>query len=151
MARSRRTPADTNGAQDERWAEWDRFVSAHPHGGFMQSSSWIRCRARDGYEHLAIMLRGEDRCLAGGAVVGRWTYGDNQAFYYIQEGPLLPHDPELAEAVMSATCASSRAAAAGRRSHRRGSRRPRAMTAFASRAARVAWTCAHRRRSDWGR
>ena len=71
----------------------------------MQSSSWIRCRAGDGYEHLAIMLRDENHCLAGGAVVGRWGYGDNQAFYYIQEGPLLPADPELAEAVMNAVLA----------------------------------------------
>ena len=90
---------------DDRWAEWDQFVSAHPHGGFMQSAAWIRCRAADGYGHLAIMLRDEDRRLAGGAVVGRWAYGDNQAFYYIQEGPLLPDEPELAEAVMSAVLA----------------------------------------------
>ena len=71
----------------------------------MQSSAWIRCRASDGYDHLAIMLRDETRRLAGGAVVGRWTYGDNQAFYYIQEGPLLPDDPDLAEAVMNAVLA----------------------------------------------
>jgi lipid II:glycine glycyltransferase (peptidoglycan interpeptide bridge formation enzyme) len=92
-------------APDERWAEWDRFVSAHPHGGFMQSAAWIRCRAEDGYSHIAIMLRDQDRRLAGGAVVGRWEYGDNQAFYYIQEGPLLPDEPELGEAVMTAVLA----------------------------------------------
>lgn len=51
------------------------------------------------------MLRDEQRCLAGGAVVGRWAYGDGQAFYYVQEGPLLPGDPELAEAVMAAMLA----------------------------------------------
>jgi lipid II:glycine glycyltransferase (peptidoglycan interpeptide bridge formation enzyme) len=98
-------PSAAASAADERWAEWDRFVAAHPHGGFMQSSAWIRCRAGDGYEHLAIRLRDEDRRLAGGAVVGRWVYGDDQAFYYIQEGPLLPADPELAEAVMAAVMA----------------------------------------------
>jgi lipid II:glycine glycyltransferase (peptidoglycan interpeptide bridge formation enzyme) len=92
-------------APHERWAEWDQFVSAHPHGGFMQSAAWIRCRAEDGYGHLAIMLRDEDRRLAGGAVVGRWEYGDNQAFYYIQEGPLLPEEPELAGAIMNAVLA----------------------------------------------
>jgi peptidoglycan pentaglycine glycine transferase (the first glycine) len=97
--------AATAAAPDERWAEWDRFVSAHPHGGFMQSASWVRCRADDGYSHMAIMLRDEDRRLIGGAVVGRWAYGDNQAFYYIQEGPLLPDEPELAEAVMNAVLA----------------------------------------------
>ena len=106
MAKSRPpTASATADVLDERWAEWDQFVAAHRHGGFMQSSSWIRCRAGDGYDHLAIMLRDEDRQLAGGAVVGRWAYGDNQAFRYIQEGPLLPDDPELAEAVMNAVLA----------------------------------------------
>ncbi len=90
---------------DDRWTDWDQFVAAHPHGGFMQSASWIRCRAEDGYGHIAIMLRDEDRHLVGGAVVGRWAYGDNQAFHYIQEGPLLPDEPELAEAVMRAVLA----------------------------------------------
>jgi lipid II:glycine glycyltransferase (peptidoglycan interpeptide bridge formation enzyme) len=92
-------------AQAERWAEWDRFVAEHPHGGFMQSSAWIRCRTDDGYGHIAVMLREEDGRLAGGAIVGRWPYGDNQAFYYIQEGPLLPEEPELAEAVLNALLA----------------------------------------------
>ena len=71
----------------------------------MQSAGWIRCRAEDGYSHMAIMLRDEERRLAGGAVVGRWEYGDNQAFYYMQEGPLLPDEPELAQAVMNAVLA----------------------------------------------
>lgn len=48
------------------------------------------------------MLRDEDRRLVGGAVVGRWAYSDNLAFYYIQEGPLLPDEPELIPAVMNA-------------------------------------------------
>jgi peptidoglycan pentaglycine glycine transferase (the first glycine) len=105
---TRSAPSDSPAAPalpDERWTEWDRFVAAHPHGGFMQSAAWIRCRAEDGYSHIAIMLRDEHRRLAGGAVVGRWEYGDNQAFHYIQEGPLLPEDPELAEAVMGAVLA----------------------------------------------
>lgn len=99
---SRPDPTSAPAATDERWVAWDRFVSAHPHGGFMQSSSWIRCRADDGYGHIAIMLRDEEHRLVGGAIVGRWAYGDNRAFYYVQEGPLLPDEPELAEAVMTA-------------------------------------------------
>jgi len=98
------TAVTTTSAGDagDRWREWDRFVAAHAHGGFMQGAAWIRCRAEDGYGHVAIMLRDEERRLAGGAVVGRWTYGDNQAFYYIQEGPLLPDEPQAAEAVLHA-------------------------------------------------
>ncbi len=68
----------------------------------MQSAAWIRCRAEDGYDHFALMLRDENNFLVGGAIVGRWEYGDSQAFYYIQEGPLLPDEPELAAAVMNA-------------------------------------------------
>lgn len=90
---------------NEGWSEWDRFVADHPDGGFMQSSSWIRCRERDGYQHKAIVLRDEHGRIVGGAVVGRWDVGDDHAFYYVQEGPLLPDDPELAGAVMNALMA----------------------------------------------
>ncbi len=90
---------------DDRWAEWNQFVAAHRHGGFMQSAPWIHCRAEEGYDHIAVMLRDENRRLVGGAVVGRWAYGDNHAFHYIQEGPLLPDEPELADAVMRAVMA----------------------------------------------
>ena len=103
--RARRAARTDAAAELERWAEWDAFVARHPHGGFMQSGPWVRCRAEDGWSHIAIMLRGEDRRLVGGAVVGRWTYGDNQAFLYIQEGPLLPDEPDLAQAVMGAVLA----------------------------------------------
>ena len=86
--------------RNKGWSEWDRFVADHPDGGFMQSSSWIRCRERDGYRHMAIVLRDEQGRIVGGAVVGRWDVGDDDAFYYVQEGPLLPEEPELAQAVM---------------------------------------------------
>jgi peptidoglycan pentaglycine glycine transferase (the first glycine) len=106
MSRNSRPDATTTAAaHEDRWTEWDQFVAAHPHGGFMQSASWIRCRAEDGYGHIAIMLRDDTNRLVGGAIVGRWAYGNNQAFHYIQEGPLLPDEPELAEAVMNALLA----------------------------------------------
>jgi peptidoglycan pentaglycine glycine transferase (the first glycine) len=143
MARPPRPHADAAAvAHEDRWAEWDRFVAAHPHGGFMQSSSWIRCRAGDGYGHLAIMLRDEDHRLAGGAVVGRWDCGGHRAFYYIQEGPLLPDDPELAEAVMNAVLArleQQRRDDAAVVSHLRIEPRRRAWPAFASAGFEPPW------------
>lgn len=70
----------------------------------MQSAAWMRCRAADGYAHFAILLRDERQQFVGGAVVGRWQMQD-EAFYYIQDGPLLPEEPELAAAVMQALLA----------------------------------------------
>ena len=85
---------------DDRWAGWDCFVAAHRHGSFMQSSAWMRCRRAEGYAHIAVVLRDERREIVGGAVVGRWSLGEDDAFYYVQDGPLLPDDPELAQTVM---------------------------------------------------
>lgn len=87
-----------------RWAAWDAFVAGHRHGGFMQSTAWARCRAGDGFEPFTIMLSDPDSgAILGGALVCRRTYDKGrQCFYYVQEGPLLPDDPEDAAAVQHA-------------------------------------------------
>ncbi len=86
-------------SEAERWTEWDDFVASQPFPGFMQSRSWTLCRAQRGFEHLAVWLRDETHSLVGGALVGRWAQ-DGRAFYYIQDGPLLPGPPEDAQVVL---------------------------------------------------
>ena len=88
----------------DRWAAWDRFLEATPAAGFMQASWWADFRATVGYRHFAAILKGGDGIL-GGAMVQRFLHRSGCAFYYIQDGPVLPRDPSLAEDVLEATLA----------------------------------------------
>jgi peptidoglycan pentaglycine glycine transferase (the first glycine) len=99
-----RTDRLTGASERKRWAQWDAFVASQPSPGFMQSEAWIRCRAGQGIEHLAVWLRDETSTLVGGALVGRWA-ADGRAIYYVQDGPILPHQPEDAQLVMQALLA----------------------------------------------
>src|ERR1700757_1149612 len=73
------------------WKEWDAFLEGRPDTGFMQSSWWIDFRSPYGFEHFGATLRDENG-LAGGAVILRFQYSEESCFYYIQDGPVLPHD-----------------------------------------------------------
>jgi lipid II:glycine glycyltransferase (peptidoglycan interpeptide bridge formation enzyme) len=86
-----------------RWTEWDRFVEASPQTGFMQSSWWVDFRYHFGFENFGITLAGGDQ-IAGGAVVLKFSYAPDGCFYYIQDGPVLPDDPQAAEEVFNAIC-----------------------------------------------
>jgi peptidoglycan pentaglycine glycine transferase (the first glycine) len=90
------------GRAAERWGAWDRFLEATPATGFMQASWWADFRTTVGFSHFAVILkRGDD--IAGGAMVQRLRHRSGVAFYYIQDGPVLPEDPSLAEDVFAAT------------------------------------------------
>jgi len=91
-------------APAERWAAWDRFLEATPATGFMQSSWWADLRATVGYTHFAAILK-EAGGIIGGAMVQRLRHRSGVVFYYIQDGPVLPDDPGLAEDVLEATLA----------------------------------------------
>src|SRR5437762_7098017 len=84
----------------DNWKAWNEFVEANPETGFMQSSWWVDFRNTCGFENFGITLKGEDG-IAGGAVVLKFWYADDQCFYYIQDGPVLPRDPLAAEEVFS--------------------------------------------------
>jgi lipid II:glycine glycyltransferase (peptidoglycan interpeptide bridge formation enzyme) len=88
-------------AAAERWGRWDRFVEARPETGFMQSSWWVEFRNYCGFENFGITLTDGNEII-GGAVVLKYWYSDDECFYYIQDGPVLPEDPEIAEAVYGA-------------------------------------------------
>src|SRR5882762_5324797 len=82
----------------DRWKAWDDFVEAAPDPGFMQTSWWVDFRNVCGFENFGITLKdGND--IVGGAVVLKFSYTEDSCFYYIQDGPLLPGDPVVAEEV----------------------------------------------------
>lgn len=83
------------------WKEWDAFLERRPDTGFMQSSWWIDFRGSYGFEHFGATLRDENG-LVGGAVILRFQHTEESCFYYIQDGPVLPHDESDAEAVFEA-------------------------------------------------
>jgi lipid II:glycine glycyltransferase (peptidoglycan interpeptide bridge formation enzyme) len=57
-----------------------------------------------GYEHFAITVK-DGRTIVGGAVVGKWIFERRRCFYYVQDGPILPQDPQAAKQVYDALMA----------------------------------------------
>ena len=84
----------------DRWRDWDRFLEASPSGGFMQSSWWADFRVAAGYEHFGAVVS-RNREVVGGALVMKMDADDGSCFYYVPEGPVLPADESLAEAVFA--------------------------------------------------
>jgi lipid II:glycine glycyltransferase (peptidoglycan interpeptide bridge formation enzyme) len=68
-------------------------VEATPDTGFMQASWWVDFRNTCGFENFGIILK-EGRDILGGAVVLKFSYAEDRCFYYIQDGPVLPGDPD---------------------------------------------------------
>ncbi|MGD8379993.1 MAG: peptidoglycan bridge formation glycyltransferase FemA/FemB family protein [Gammaproteobacteria bacterium] len=84
---------------DRAWSEWDQFVESRPDSGFMQTSWWAEFRAFSGYEYFGSVVR-KDGAIVGGATVLRFAHASDACFYYIQDGPILPEDRELASETM---------------------------------------------------
>jgi peptidoglycan pentaglycine glycine transferase (the first glycine) len=93
---------DTTLIDPERWLAWDRHVAASGSSGFMQSSWWARFREPLGFDHFAVTIKC-DGAIVGGALVARWEFAPGHAFYYLQDGPLLPDgDDAFAQQVFEA-------------------------------------------------
>jgi lipid II:glycine glycyltransferase (peptidoglycan interpeptide bridge formation enzyme) len=88
----------------DRWEAWDRFLEATPASGFMQSSWWADFRRTVGFGHFAVTLKSAGE-IVGGAMVQRFQHRSGIAFYYAQDGPVVPEDPSLAGVVLEATLA----------------------------------------------
>jgi len=88
----------------DRWSAWDSFLEATPDAGFMQSSWWADFRAVTGFEHFGAVLKSEGVIL-GGAMVLRLSHDSGSCFYYIQDGPVLPRNDEVAGEIFEATLA----------------------------------------------
>jgi lipid II:glycine glycyltransferase (peptidoglycan interpeptide bridge formation enzyme) len=76
-------------------------VETTPEAGFMQSSWWAEFRNYCGFENFGITLT-DGKDIVGGAVVLKYVYSEDLCFYYIQDGPVLPSDPLVAEEVFRA-------------------------------------------------
>lgn len=85
-------------AKSAGWQSWDAFLERTPETGFMQSSRWVDFRNTYEFENFGLILRDGDE-VVGGAVVLKYCYADDLCFYYIQDGPVLPSDPLIAEEV----------------------------------------------------
>ncbi|MEW6304931.1 MAG: peptidoglycan bridge formation glycyltransferase FemA/FemB family protein [Verrucomicrobiota bacterium] len=88
-------------AESDRWRAWDAFVEATPETGFMQTSWWAGFRVDHGYEHFAAILKTSEG-IVGGALVLKLACSPRHCFYYMQDGPVLPGDDDLAAEVLSA-------------------------------------------------
>jgi peptidoglycan pentaglycine glycine transferase (the first glycine) len=85
----------------DKWVAWDSFLERTPETGFMQSSYWADFRLAYGFEHFGVTVKSNGEIL-GGALVQTYSHTPESCFYYIQDGPVVPNDPELAAEVFKA-------------------------------------------------
>jgi lipid II:glycine glycyltransferase (peptidoglycan interpeptide bridge formation enzyme) len=85
----------------DRWKNWDRFLEAEVDTGFMQTSWWAMFRAAVGYEYFCVTIKDADT-IVGGALVAKWSYAPQRCFYYMQDGPVLPKEEDVAGEVFNA-------------------------------------------------
>jgi len=89
----------------DRWKAWDAFLESNAETGFMQSSWWSDFRTTTGWQSFGVVLR-HAGTIVGGATVMKFDYTDEDCFYYIPEGPVLPPtEPGMAQvfrAILSA-------------------------------------------------
>jgi peptidoglycan pentaglycine glycine transferase (the first glycine) len=93
-----RIPIDAERAA--AWKSWDTFLEAESGTGFMQSSWWADFRSTVGFGHFAAIVRSRGS-IVGGALVQRFMYDDDRCFYYMQDGPVLPTDRDVAREVFA--------------------------------------------------
>jgi peptidoglycan pentaglycine glycine transferase (the first glycine) len=71
------------------WKAWDAFLESTAETGFMQSSWWSDFRTTTGWQSFGVALR-HAGTIVGGATVMKFDYTDEDCFYYMPEGPVLP-------------------------------------------------------------
>lgn len=82
---------------------WDTFLrTSRPDIGFMQSTWWAELMADHGWGHFGAVFRDNGEII-GGARVLRRSFGTDQCYYYIPEGPVLPADEAEAAELFEAT------------------------------------------------
>ena len=77
---------------DEEDAEWDAFVTAHPHGSILQMTNWARLKNRFGWRSDRVWLRKDGHLVAGAQVLFRSAALGLLRVAYIPHGPLVDWD-----------------------------------------------------------
>ncbi|HYO84439.1 MAG TPA: peptidoglycan bridge formation glycyltransferase FemA/FemB family protein [Bryobacteraceae bacterium] len=85
----------------DKWAAWDDFLEGVDDTGFMQSLAWSDFRGAHGAEYFGAVLKARGVTL-GGAIVQKCSTSDDDCFYYVQDGPVLPDDEGVAEQIFTA-------------------------------------------------
>ena len=94
-------PAAPSVLAPDRWKAWDAFLETMTETGFMQTSWWVDFRNTCGFDNFGVTLK-DGAHIVGGAIVLKYSWSGEDSFYYIQDGPVLPADPAVAEQVFQA-------------------------------------------------
>ena len=73
-------------------AEWDEFVSAHPHGSLLQTTNWARLKNRFGWSSQRVWMRRDGRLVAGAQILFRSMALGMVKLGYIPHGPIVDWD-----------------------------------------------------------
>jgi peptidoglycan pentaglycine glycine transferase (the first glycine) len=73
----------------EEDAEWDHFVTTHPHGTLLQTTAWARLKNRFGWRSHRVWLKLEGQLAAGAQILVRSTAFGLIRVAYIPHGPLV--------------------------------------------------------------
>lgn len=85
---------------DEEDAEWDAFVTAHPHGSLLQLTNWARLKSRFGWRSHRVWMRREGQLVAGAQLLFRSAALGLIRVAYLPHGPLVDWQDEEQVAVL---------------------------------------------------
>ncbi len=78
----------------EEDAEWDEFVSNHPHGSVLQTTNWARLKNRFGWRSHRVWLKKDGQLAAGAQILYKSAAIGLVKMGYIPHGPLVDWDDE---------------------------------------------------------
>jgi peptidoglycan pentaglycine glycine transferase (the first glycine) len=85
---------------DEEDADWDAFVTSHPHGSLLQLTNWARLKSRFGWQSHRVWLRREGELVAGAQLLFRSAALGLIRIAYLPHGPLVDWQDEEQVAVL---------------------------------------------------
>lgn len=83
-------------------AEWDDFVSTHPHGSLLQTTAWARLKNNFGWSSQRVWLRQEGKLVAGAQILFKSVALGIASVGYIPHGPIVDwYDDEQIAVLMN--------------------------------------------------